>query len=354
MKLGASVSGSFPKTTQLMQAINYIIQEALNLQRPVAINISFGNNYGSHDGLSLLDNYINDIANMWKTNIVIGTGNEGGSGHHTGGVLSTQQEVIEFAVSNNEQTFNLQLWKNFYDEFTIELIGPDGSRVGPIPRVLGTQRFLIGSTRIYVYYGEPSPYSTGQEVYFEFIPIGDYIDSGIWTMRLTPEKIVVGNYDMWLPTGEVLNPATRFLRPVERITLTIPSTAYRAISVGAYDSITGSFAYFSGRGYTRNTNMIKPDIVAPGVNIMSTAPGGGYTSKSGTSMATPFVTGSVALLMEWGIIEGNDPFLYGEKMKAYLIKGSRPLQIEKAYPNNTLGFGALCLRDSLQIGLMSL
>ncbi|BCN30109.1 S8 family peptidase [Anaeromicropila herbilytica] len=354
VKLGSSVSGSFPKTTQLMQAINFIIEKALEVRKPVAINMSFGNNYGPHDGQGLLDNYINDIINMWKVNIIIGTGNEGASGHHTGGVLTkNKEEIVEFAVSENEQTLNLQLWKNFYDDFTVELIAPNGERLGPIPKVLGTQRFLIANTRIYVYYGEPSPYSTQQEVYFEFVPLETNVDSGIWKLRLVPQNIVTGNYDLWLPTGEVLNTETRFLFPVERITLTIPSTAYRAISVGAYDATNNSFAYFSGRGLTRASNMVKPDIVAPGVNIMSTAPGGGYTVKTGTSMATPFVTGSTALLMEWGIVRNNDPYLYGEKIKAYLIAGAKELSIESLYPNNTLGFGALCLRDSFEYALKS-
>ena len=90
-------------------------------------------------------------------------------------------------------------------------------------------------------------------------------------------------------------------------------------------------------------------MVAPGVDITSAAPGGGYNSQSGTSMAAPFVTGSIAMLMEWEIVNGNDPYLYGEKMKAYLIAGARKLSFESVYPNPTLGFGALCLRESFQL-----
>ena len=122
-----------------------------------------------------------------------------------------------------------------------------------------------------------------------------YMDKG----ELVPDKIVVGNYDMWLPSSSLKNTGTRFPFSSEYITLTIPSTAYRAISVGAYDAHNDRYAPFSGRGYTRNGD-IKPDIVAPGVDIMSCSPGGGYTRRSGTSMAAPFVTGSAALLMEWG------------------------------------------------------
>ncbi|NLK29158.1 MAG: S8 family peptidase [Clostridiales bacterium] len=347
VKLGASVGESFPKTTQLMQGIDFVIRYAAAMRKPIAVNISFGNNYGSHTGNSLLESFINDAANLWKNNIVIGTGNEGTAGNHAHGILQMGQiETVELAVSDFEFSLNLQIWKNYYDHFDITLIAPNGIRVGPIPRILGTQQFVIAQTQILIYYGDPTPYNPQQEIYIEFLPTRNYINSGIWRIELVPRRIVVGNYDMWLPAGGVKNPGTRFLRSSEFITLTVPSTAYRAISVGAYDAHTDSYAPFSGRGYTRN-NTIKPDIVAPGVNIMSCAPGGGYTMRSGTSMATPFVTGSAALLMEWGIIQGNDPYMYGEKLKAYLINGARQLRIETVYPNRTLGYGALCLEDSL-------
>ena len=174
-----------------------------------------------------------------------------------------------------------------------------------------------------------------------------YIDAGIWKILLVPERIVQGNYDLWLPGQAVLNQGTGFLTPIEETTLTIPSTAEKSISVGAYDARFNQLAEFSGRGYTRQTNQIKPDLAAPGVNIRSAAPGGGYAVRSGTSMATPFVAGSAALLMQWGIVEGNDPYLYGEKVKAYLIRGARHLPILPEYPNPQLGWGVLCLRDSL-------
>ena len=99
------------------------------------------------------------------------------------------------------------------------------------------------------------------------------------------------------------------------------------ITVAAYDALYGELAAFSGRGYTRETNQVKPDLAAPGVEITSCAPGGGYVTRSGTSMATPFVTGGAALLMEWGIVAGNDPYLYGEKLKAYLIRGASPADL---------------------------
>ncbi|MGF7142922.1 subtilisin family serine protease [Anaerotaenia torta] len=348
VKLGASVGASFPRTSQLMEAIDYVIKYATAAGKPVAVNISFGNNYGSHTGRTLLESFINDIAIQWRSSIVIGTGNEGASGNHAQGMLTMgASQVVELAVSEFEFSLNVQIWKNYYDHFEVVITAPNGTRVGPIPEILGTQQFRIGQTEVFLFYGEPTPYNPQQEIYLELIPTTRYINSGVWRIELVPRRIITGDYDMWLPAGGVKNPATRFLMPSEFTTLTIPSTAELAVSVGAYNAYTDSYAPFSGRGFTRNQRT-KPDLVAPGVNINSCAPGGGYAVRSGTSMATPFVAGSAALLMQWGIVNGNDPYLYAEKVRAYLINGARALRIENVYPNRTLGYGALCLENTFR------
>ena len=150
-----------------------------------------------------------------------------------------------------------------------------------------------------------------------------------------------------MPSLAIRNINTAFLFPTPDTTLTIPSTASRVITVGAYDAKQNTVASFSGRGFTWDNQFVKPDLVAPGVDITSCAPGGGYVSKTGTSMATPFATGTCALLMQWGILDGNDIFLYGEKLKAYLINGAGSLPGFINYPNPQTGWGTLCANDSI-------
>ena len=351
VKLGTPLTDSFPRTTQLMKALDLVVRRAQDMNRPLAVNISFGNTYGSHDGTSLLETFINDMSGIGRNVIVAGTGNEGtGAGHRAGSLVMGQEENAQLSIAPYETGMGVQLWKSYVDQFSIRLVTPSGEIIGPIDSRLGPQTLRYGGTQILIYYGKPSPFSRAQEIYFDFLPVRDYLDSGIWTFRLTPERIVTGRYDMWLPSRGILNPSTRFLRPVPETTLTIPSTAANVISVGAYDDSYRAYADFSGRGFTRQTGQVKPDLAAPGVDIVTARRGGGYEAVTGTSFAAPFVTGSAALLMQWGILQGNDPFLYGEKVKAYFTRGARHLPGYDVWPNERLGYGTLCVRDSLPLG----
>lgn len=351
VKMGAPREGGFPRTTELMRGVDYIVRKAVELRRPVAINISFGNTYGSHDGTSLVERFLNDIADMWKNVICIGSGNEGASAGHVSGKVRRQiSETVELAVQQREPALSIQIWKSYVDEMGVSVISPSGRQAGPFYEFLGAQRYILGDTELLIYYGEPKPYSVKQEIYLSLLPGKQYIESGVWKIVLTPGRIVDGEYQMWLPTQTSLNMGTAFLQSNSMSTLTIPSTASLAVTVAAYDARTFSYADFSGRGPAgmyEGENVLKPDIAAPGVRVTAPVPGGGYQSFSGTSFAAPFVTGSAALLMEWGIVRGNDPYLYGEKVKAYLRKGAKQLAGYERWPNALLGYGALCVRDSL-------
>ncbi len=349
VKLGLAAKNGFPRTTQLMEALDYVVRKAIDYGKPLAVNISFGNNYGDHTGSSLLENFINDIADSWKCSICIGSGNEGLGAVHTGGTLTEDmEETVELAVSSYETGLSIQIWKDYWDDIAVEIIAPSGRNLGRIQENSRVSRIRYEDMELLTYFGEPSPFRIRQEIYIDMIPQTVYIQSGLWKLRLIPRSIRNGRYDMWLPAQGALNFGTGFTSPDSASTFTIPSAAAKAVTVGAYDAGTGSTAPFSGQGYIVEIGgslMVKPELAAPGVNVLVPSVSG-MARVSGTSYATPFVTGSAALLMEWGIVRGNDAFLYGEKLKAYLIKGAEPLA-GAAVPDTQTGWGRLCLKNSL-------
>ena len=111
------------------------------------------------------------MANLGRTTICIGTGNEGSkAGHTSGTVLTDEVREIELGIGAYERSINVQLWKNYQDQMNIFLENPSGRRIGPIQQIPGAQRYRLEETDILIYYGEPSPYSTEQEIYMDFLP----------------------------------------------------------------------------------------------------------------------------------------------------------------------------------------
>lgn len=350
VKLKNDADSVFTDYANLMMAVDYVVRFASDAALPLSINISYGSNDGPHDGSGLMERYLNNCIFYGKNVVVTATGNEGISRRHSHVQVSEDtQSAVPFSVAPGENSLYLQLFKHYGDTFTYRLSPPDGSGEILIPGRAGIYRFSLGNNLVRLIISDPTPYQSLQELFLVLLPAasGLSLSSGVWQFHIQAESVVSGSVNLWLPSREATNAATGFLSPSVDGTLTIPSTAANVISVSGYDSTTDTFASFSGRGFLRGPVSDKPDLTAPAVNILSTAPGGGYSIKSGTSMAAPFVSGAASLLMEYGIVQGRDLFLYGEKIKALLQKGARPLPAFSEYPNPSVGWGALCLKDSL-------
>lgn len=347
VKLGYRGFESFVRTTEVMRALKYILDKAEELGMPVAINISFGTNDGSHDGSSLFETYVNVVTGIWKNVIVAATGNEGAAGHHFRGKIDSFQTVdVGFVVAEGLNSLYLTFWKNFVDDFTLELIQPSGESTGELDP---SKYYLVkelGQVSVQILYGQPTHYNENQEIYFLIRNQEGNIPQGFWQLRVKGQEVVDGRFDAWLPTVEEAGSDITFTIPSPETTLTLPATVGNVLSIGGYNAAIDAAAQFSGRGFTRNNAFVKPDLTAPAVGIISTRAGGGYDSFTGTSMAAPFVTGASALMMEWGIVLANDPFLYGQRIKAYLKKGARR-KPGISYPDPVWGYGALCLKNTM-------
>ena len=350
VKLKNETASVYTDYANLMMAVDFAVRFANSRSLPLSINISYGSNDGSHTGSSLLELFMEQVSLYGKNVICAATGNEGLSRRHaslnTISNQNTYDKSIDFTVAPGERSLYLEIWQAFADDFSYELFAPSGLESFVFPAVPGIYAYMIADTTIYLTINNPTPYQPFRQYFLSFSSNTTFITSGTWALHIasTPTgKIVDGRLQFWLPSKEATNSATGFLSPSSDMTFTIPSTASSVISVSGYDSNLDVFAPFSGQGFSNNRHT-KPDLCAPAVNILSTAPGGGYTIRTGTSMAAPFVTGAAALLMQHGIVNGNDPFLYGEKAKAYLWKSARPLPAFSEYPNEKVGWGALCFK----------
>ena len=340
--------GLFTLSTEIMKGIKFLIDKSKELNMPLAINISLSTNDGAHNGSSLLEQYISTVSTLERVTIVIAAGNEGEAAHHVGGNLEGINEIF-FNVSSDESTVVLNLYKSLLPSVSIELISPSGGSTGEIAVKEGFQEGAIGNSRYSIYLTGPKPFDVSGEIGIIISGINEYITPGQWKISLRKLNKYKGIFDMWLPISEGLNINTKFINPVVYNTLGIPATVRNVISVGSYNYLVDTISPFTGRGQIYEGQYIKPDIVAPGEGIYSAIPNRSFDKKTGTSMATPQVTGAAALMMQWGIVNRNDPYLYGERLKYFLILGAKKGRRDISYPDPSWGYGELCLRDSFNI-----
>ena len=348
VKLTPEGQANFTKSTLIMRGIKFLVDKSNEMNVPLVINLSFSTNDGAHNGSTLLEQYINTVCSVENITFVVAAGNEGDRSHHVGGNLRPEQN-ISLAIAPDEPGIILQLYKGILSNISIEVKNPSGESTGRVRINEGFKENRAGRDRVLMYYSGPKPFDLEGEISIALLA-GDtnYLLPGTWTVSIYLENEDISRFDMWLPIAEGLSIDTKFLKPNIFNTLGIPATAKQVISVGSYNHVTGNISAFSGRGGESNI-VLKPDLVAPGENIQGAIPGRRFDTKTGTSMATPQVSGVCALFMEWGIVKNNDPFLFGQRLKYFLIKGakrSRPLLV---YPNFTWGYGTLCAQSSFQV-----
>jgi len=168
---------------------------------------------------------------------------------------------------------------------------------------------------------------------------------GIWTISVYGDLILNGNFHAWLPLTGFIDPQTVFLRPTPNYTIILPATSSGVITCGAYNSFDNSLSPTSSWGPSRLPALL-PDLSAPGVNVGGIFPAG-YGAMSGTSVAAAITAGASALMLQWGIVEGNDPSMDSYRVRADLIAGCERDPFV-SYPNEQWGYGKLNLYNTFR------
>ena len=335
-------------SSQIMQGIKFLLDKSKELNMPLVINISLSTNDGAHNGSSLLEQYIRTVANLERVSIVIAAGNEGDAGHHIGRELAkTQRET--FNIASDERSIVMNLYKSILPNISINIINPTGQSSGAVTIQEGYIQGGIGRDRYDIYASGAKPFELNSEIKIILSTRNEFLLTGVWTLEINILNEYTGQYSIWLPVIEGLNPGTKFLEPNQFNTLGIPATVDNIIAVGSYNYRTNNLSSFSGRGDLSWQGVIRPDLTAPGEDIAGPVPNGGYDNKTGTSMATPQVAGICALMMQWGIVKGNDPYLFGQRLKYYLIRGAKRRRTDVTYPNPSWGYGEVCVFESLRL-----
>ena len=357
------------RTTDIINALEFIKQRAAELGKPFIINMSLGGQLGPHDGTNPDERAIDNLVNSGSGRAVcIAAGNEGDSSIHARSTVPTGgNQTLDFNV--NGAAYVVDLYQNKADRFTVTVTSPDGIALGPVS--YDANGFSLPDGQAANQYletynanddkGDVDITNDQPDIVLVFKPGAP---NGMWKITLQDAD---GNtnqsYDAWAE-GEGVYFST-FVDHDSHLVAS-PGTARGAITVGAFvtrssTQTIGAPASFTSPGPTADGRQ-KPEIGAPGYYLYSsrssdvTDPNFGtigtganaptdsthYTGLAGTSMATPVTTGSVALLLQ------TNPTLSGDQIKS-LITTYAVLDIftGSAVWGPRLGFGKLNIANSI-------
>ncbi len=342
--------------------IRYLQEVARRAGRPMVICLGVGSNIQSHDGTDIISRMLDELTSRTGFCAVTAGGNQGSAqAHYRGGLFNgvpgtaaaapeesqqgqTGYEDVQIRVAEEERGFSMTIWGESPGFFSVGVFSPSGESTSQIPaRTQGSTSvdFVFEGTSLTVSYEQIEQRSGEQLILLRFCRPA----AGIWTVRVFYETEYSTVFDAWLPLRAFLNEGTYFLTPDPDTTLVEPANNRYSVTVAGYDYRTDGTYIASGRGYTRDRR-IKPDIAAPCVDIVGPRNGGGYTVRSGTSIAAAATAGACALIMEYALVRGRRLYLNGVELRRLLINGARR-SLQGTYANRETGWGYLDVYGAL-------
>ena len=334
---------AFGDSANTLDAMQYIFDKAATLGKPVAINLSQGDNLGPHDGTSLLERGIDNLLGGPGRVMIKSAGNAGSDDIHAGGTVAAGgTESVRFRIPSGDSVADtMDVWYAGTDRFTVNLRTPGGDVSADVAPGTTTTLSLPNGNQVFVDSVLGDPNNGDNRVYLQFMRgTAPVIEAGTWSLRLRGDTVVSGRFDAWIERGQVI-PA--FLPPHldNGRSISIPGTSQEIIAVGSYvtkGAGVGSLSSFSSRGPTRDGRP-KPEISAPGQFVMSaraagiSSGSGAYNTLAGTSMAAPHIAGVAALMLQ------KDRTLTQAQVRECLVDTARSDANTGAVPNNDWGAG---------------
>ena len=330
----------------IMMGVSYLYFLARKYSMPLVVCIPLGTNIGSHMGMSRLGQYLNQVSLSNGSAVITAAGNETGARHHFRAVMDadTDEVTAELRVGEREAGFSMELWAENMGAYTVGFISPTGevAREISVPlRGENTVSFLLEQTQITVYTQIADVSAGSQFIFMRF----ENPMSGIWRILIRNSLDIRETFHIWLPVRGFISDETYFLRPDPDTIITDPGNARYPITVTAYDHTKNSIYIHASRGYSLS-GRIKPDLAAPGVNILGASVSGRrLTRMSGTSVSAAHLAGAAAILLNWGVLNANYPYLNTPVLKSIFVRGAKR-NPALTYPNREFGYGTLDLYEA--------
>lgn len=332
----------------IMWGIQFCQQTARRLNRPLSLCIGIGTSLSSHTGTSPLSQQLSRVADSPQTGVVISAGNEGNLSRHFHGTIDPAigSTSVELNVGEKDKGFTMQLWGAAPGIYSIDILSPSGEFIPRMTPGLYTSRritFIFEQTIIYVSFQTVEPTTGDELIMLNF----HNATSGTWKFTVYEQGNLTGDFHIWLPMGDFISRDTYFTRADNYTTILTPGSANVPITVTAYNPVGNVLYTNASRGFTR-TDLVKPELAAPGVNYLAPTLDGGYTNYTGTGVASAHTAGIAALFLEWGVIKGNLPDLDTLEMKKYLIRGAKRIA-NLTYPNRDWGYGIIDVYNTFDV-----
>ena len=332
----------------IMTGMDFAVRIANDRRMPLSLCLGIGSSQGAHIGKNPLSLYVDYISQYSLISVSIAAGNEGAARHHYAGRLTDRenQALAELRVGNKEPGFTMEFWGEPPEIYNLSLQSPTGeildisASLGEVTQELS---FVFVETRVKVNYVSIERQTGYTLVYFQFIqPV-----PGIWRIFVRGRDGQNVGFHMWLPVQGLISEETYFLEPSPYNTVTAPGDSLESITVTAYQYRDNSLYVQASRGFMPDGNVV-PQVAAPGVQIRVPQLNGLYGNASGTSLSAAQTAGAAALLFEWAVIRGNQPYFTGSSVKNYITRGAEREE-RMQYPNRDWGFGRMDLYHTFEL-----